>query len=83
MKIKNTNQNQPQEKTEPKSCQKGLGNKIFKNGVQNNPLPPLKSGTERLKSLYNIEQGKIDCRCLIRKWKFCNEMKSLAGGGGI
>ena len=42
MRIKNTNQNQPQEKTEPKSYQKGLGNNFFEKGVQNNP-PPLKS----------------------------------------
>ena len=29
---------------------------------------------------YDLEEGKIKCNCLLRKWKFCDDIKSLAGG---
>ena len=29
---------------------------------------------------YDLEEGKLLCRCLIRRWKFCGRMKDLAGG---
>ena len=33
-----------------------------------------------MRRLYDLESGKLHCRCLIRKWKFCSHIKTLAGG---
>ena len=34
----------------------------------------------RMRSLYNLEAGKLGCRCLIRKWCFCKHIRNLADG---
>ena len=33
-----------------------------------------------MKARYNLEEGKLRCRCIIRKWKFCPRIRDLAGG---
>ena len=33
-----------------------------------------------MRKLYDLEAGRLKCRCLIRKWKFCHRMKELTGG---
>ena len=53
--------------------------------VMNGPLgvnikPMDNMGLNRMKSKYDLEAGKLACRCLIRKWKFCEDMKRLADG---
>ena len=30
--------------------------------------------------MYDIENGRISCKCIIRKWKFCPHIKGLADG---
>ena len=35
---------------------------------------------KRMRSLYDLEAGRLRCRCLIRKWKFCGRIRDLAGG---
>ena len=35
-------------------------------------------GIWRMSARYNLEEGKMDCRCLLRKWKFCTHIKGLA-----
>ena len=37
-------------------------------------------GLLRMKELYDLEAGKLRCKCLIRKWKFCPHVKELAKG---
>ena len=34
----------------------------------------------RMRKKYNLEEGRVKCRCLIRKWKFCQHIKGLADG---
>ena len=34
----------------------------------------------RMRAMFNLDEGKVLCRCLIRRWKFCDHIKSLAGG---
>ena len=29
---------------------------------------------------YDLNEGRVRCNCIKRKWKFCQEMKDLAGG---
>ena len=36
-------------------------------------------GRQLLGGMYNLEEGKVHCQCLRRKWKFCQEIKTLAG----
>ena len=43
------------------------------NEVMNGPL-------SRMRAKYNLEVGRLNCRCIIRKWKFCGKIKSLADG---
>ena len=35
-------------------------------------------GLHRMKLKYNLEEGRVKCQCLIRKWKFCKHVKILA-----
>ena len=37
-------------------------------------------GLWRIKQRYNLDEGKIRCRCILRKWKFCKSIKTLADG---
>ena len=32
----------------------------------------------RMRKRFNLEEGKVKCRCLIRRWRFCPHIKSLA-----
>ena len=43
-----------------------------KRGLRRGPL---------LVGLYDLEAGKIRCDCVRRKWRFCDQFKSLADGG--
>ena len=45
--------------------------------------PDARGRLHRMKALYDLEVGKQDCRCLIRKWKFCAGIWSIAGGHKI
>ena len=53
---------------------------------QNQPPPPTTHqakhplGLPRLKDIYNIDEGRLKCNCLLRKWKFCPTIKKLADG---
>ena len=37
-------------------------------------------GLGRLRERYDLEAGRLRCRCLIRRWKFCPKIKGMAGG---
>ena len=37
-------------------------------------------GLSRMRDKYNLEEGRLQCRCIVRKWKFCKGIKSLADG---
>ena len=47
-----------------------------------NPIhpEPSKPGIWKMRSRYDLEAGKVRCRCLIRKWCFCSKIKDLADG---
>ena len=32
----------------------------------------------RIRGRYNIDKGRMTCRCLIRKWKFYDHIEALA-----
>ena len=43
--------------------------------------PDKQRGLSRLREKgYNLEEGKLKCTCLRRKWKFCPLVKEIAGG---
>ena len=42
-------------------------------------MPPTLGRLSRMRQKYNLEDGKIKCRCLVRKWKFCQHIKLQAG----
>ena len=46
---------------------------------QNQPLPP-HQGLTKMKKMYNLEEGKLECQCLVRKWKFCQKICDLGDG---
>ena len=33
-----------------------------------------------MKAKYDLREGKVRCRCVLRKWKFCETIRDLAGG---
>ena len=37
-------------------------------------------GLSRMRMKFNLEEGKLNCNCLRRKWKFCTKIKDMAGG---
>ena len=37
----------------------------------------------KMRSMYDLEEGKLTCRCLIQKWKFCKHVKGLADGNRL
>ena len=52
------------------------------------PPAPIHSQTllERIRTKYplaNFEDGKTGCRCLIRKWRFCEAIKQMAPNGKV
>ena len=51
-------------------------------------LHPLGQGTQggglqRMKALYNLEEGRVGCRCILRRWKFCQHIKGQADGARL
>ena len=42
--------------------------------------PKIGSARILLGGKYDLELGKLSCNCLRRKWKFCPQIKALAGG---
>ena len=36
-------------------------------------------GLSKMRKYDDLEAGKLDCVCLIHKWKFCKTMKEIAG----
>ena len=37
-------------------------------------------GLTKLKVLYDLDIVKVQCRCIVHKWKSCLTIKNLAGG---
>ena len=35
-------------------------------------------GLVRIRQKYDLVKGKVTCRCLVRRWKFCKQIKNLA-----
>ena len=35
---------------------------------------------KKMKAMYDLQEGRLQCRCLIRKCEFCPEIQLLAGG---
>ena len=46
----------------------------------NEKHPKKHSRISRLRSMYDLEEGRISCRCLLRRWKFCPHIKGMADG---
>ena len=44
------------------------------------PPPPQGSGLARMRAAFNLDEGRLECRCLIRKWKFCPHIRGQATG---
>ena len=38
------------------------------------------AGRKLLGGKYDLDEGKINCLCLIRKWRFCPRIKEIANG---
>ena len=58
------------------------GARLEGTGLQGATERPLgdNQGLARMRQRYDIKVGKLTCRCLIRKWKFCHLVKTLVGG---
>ena len=72
--------NLPEEIGELKERKDGVGQ-----GTELQPLDQRAQGGGllRMKALYNLEEGRVGCRCILRRWKFCQHIKGQADGAKL
>ena len=72
--------NLPEERGELQERKDGVGQ-----GMELQPLDQKAQGggLHRMKALYNLEEGWVGCRCILRRWKFCQHIKGQAGGAKL
>ena len=64
------------------NMQHGIGNECnMQNTIGNEKVfDILKPSINRMKDRYDLNAGKVSCKCILRKWKFCKKIKDLAEG---